>query len=88
MATAEKTSTKQNSDKELEALAHHLAEVLRITRAHPDIPAQLYNDIARGFSDFQNNTPNESEISDSEEVIRLQLVGGVKLRKAVKKGGE
>lgn len=46
-------------DAELDAFARHLAEALRLTRTRPDIPAQLYNDIAGAFTEFQNRTPNE-----------------------------
>lgn len=81
MTTKKHTATGED-DKELEALAHHLAEVLRITREHPDIPAQLYDDIAEGWNDFVNRTPPGGLINDSEEMIRLELIGGVRLRKA------
>ena len=47
-------------DAELEAFAHHLAEVLRIARKHTGIPSQLYNDINEAWTEFQNKTPNES----------------------------
>lgn len=86
--TTKKTITKpkgaKEPDAELDALAHHLAEVLRITRTHPDIPAQLYNDIAEAFTEFQNRTPNSCLIADSEALIRLELIGGVEQRRAAK----
>jgi hypothetical protein len=42
MKSTAKKGVKSTPDEELEVLAHHLAEVLRITRTHPDIPAHLY----------------------------------------------
>ena len=76
------------ADAELEAFAHHLAEVLRIARTHPDIPAQLYNDIAEAFNEFQNGTPKRCLITDSEAAIKIELVGGIAQRKAQKGGAK
>jgi hypothetical protein len=88
--TTKKGSTKPvkgKADADLEALAHHLSEVLRITREHPDIPARLYNGIAEAWTDFQNMTPDSNVITDSAEMIRLELFGGIAQRKAAAKGG-
>ena len=64
-------------DAELDALAQHLAEALRVTRMCPDIPAQLYNDIAGAFTGFQRRTPNEHLASHAEEIIKRCLIVGI-----------
>ena len=45
----------------LEAFARHLAEVLRIGRAHPDIPARLYNNLADAWNSGINELPSLGE---------------------------
>jgi hypothetical protein len=79
---------KPGGDAELEAFAHHLAEVLRIARTHPDIPSQLYNDIAEGWTEFVNRTPRGGPIADSEPMIKLGLFGGIEQRRAERGGAK
>ena len=58
---------------ELDALAFHLSEALRITRDHPALPSCLYNGIAEAVCDFENDMPSLARASETREHIALQL---------------
>jgi hypothetical protein len=79
-------STKKGSTKgkpkteDLDALAHHISEALRIMRESEHIPARIYNHFSEGFLDIQN-TVNDDEFLHSEPHVRLYLAA------LVKKGG-
>lgn len=76
--TTKKGSTKRPAkDKanaeEMETLAHHLSEALRIMRTSEVIPSRVYNDFAEAYNDLTNYT-NEDELIHSEPYIRLHLL--------------
>jgi len=75
MATKKTTprlgSAKDNA--ELQNFAHHLAEVIRIARDNPILPACLYNDLADAFCNFENNLPSLARVSESEPHILLTI---------------
>jgi hypothetical protein len=60
---------------ELEAFAHHLAEVLRIARTHPLLTTRFYRDLGGAWNECINElkTFSDSSIQESEEYIRLAL---------------
>ena len=53
--TKKKDSTKKTGAEELDAFAHHLAEVLRIARTHPALPARLYSALSTAWNDAQEH---------------------------------
>jgi hypothetical protein len=61
------------ADNSNEALSRHLAEVMRILRARPDLPSSLYNGLADGINDFQNDLPSGGEYQESEPHLKLML---------------
>jgi hypothetical protein len=81
MTTSKKVTTKRTpDDKELDALAHHISEALRIMRESEHIPVYIYNHFSEGFLDIQNHV-NDDEFLHSEPHVRLYLAA------LVKKGG-
>ena len=77
----------QAAKEELDAFAHHLAEVLRIARTHPDLTARLSNGLGDAWNDFANDMPDLSGFCQSEEYIQLALHTDQRQR-AQNKGGE
>lgn len=61
------------ADSELDALAFHLSEALRIARTHPGLPASLYNELAEAVNEHENRMPNSHRLCDSREYISLLL---------------
>jgi hypothetical protein len=68
-----KRTTKKTEAEELDALAHHIAEALRIMRESELIPARIYNDFADAWNEVCNFAIGESRVWDSEEYARLVL---------------
>jgi hypothetical protein len=73
---------------DLQDFAHHFAEAIRIARAHPMIPASLYNGLADALIDFENDLPSLSRLSESESHIILTLNAFIEqTRERTEKGG-
>ncbi len=70
---------------ELRDFAHHLAEVIRIARDSPILPACLYNDLADAFCNFENNLPSLARVSESEPHILLTI--NAFIEQTAEKGG-
>lgn len=76
----------QTDAAELQAFAHHFAEVLRIARTSALFPASFYNGLGQVWIEFENDLINAAPVTDSEEFIALALrMGAPKL--AARKGG-
>jgi hypothetical protein len=79
--TTKKTTTKKAAKgkaapEELDAFAHHLAEVLRIARPADSVPASLYNDLANAWNEFVNTAGAGiayRELHEGEAGVRLFL---------------
>jgi hypothetical protein len=65
---------------ELDALAHHIAETLRIMRDSEHIPARIYNDFADAWNELVNVAMSTAFL-ESETYTRLVLA------ELVSKGG-
>lgn len=68
---------------DLDALVHHLAEALRITRTHPGVPVSVYNKLGDLINDHITNPLLEQ--CDTFEFLQFALTkiaaqgkGGVK----------
>lgn len=61
-------------DAELQAFAHHLYEVLRISRTHPLLPSWLYNMIGEAWTEFENRNAHQAEFCERPEHILAALV--------------
>jgi len=83
--TTKKSSTKRPAKgkgaEEFDALAHHIAEALRILRESDYIPTRIYNDFADAWNELCNTVLSESRLWDSETYARLVL------SELAKKGG-
>jgi hypothetical protein len=75
-----------DADLELDAFAHHLSEVLRIARTHPDMPSQLYNDIADAWNEYVNTVIARANLWESEEYVRLVLAEEKRKKEAGEEG--
>ena len=85
--TTKKTSTKRPTKGKAPAevadegdsparFAYHLAEVLRIGRTAPFIPASLYNDLGNAWNEFVNTAGDGAafrELHEGEAGVRLLL---------------
>ena len=80
-----KTPTAQNQAAELDAFAHHLAEVLRIARTNPLLSTCFARDLSGAWNECINELKafRNSSIQESEEYIRLALK-----MEAEREGGE
>jgi hypothetical protein len=67
-----KTAAKDKATEELDALAHHISETLRIMGASESIPARVYNEFADALNNLYNLV-NDDELVHSEQHIRLYL---------------
>jgi hypothetical protein len=76
MTTKKKTqgATKGKAEaEELDAFAHHFAEVLRIARTNPSISTRFFNDLAEAWCDFENTISDSDTLHHDEEIIRVAL---------------
>jgi len=81
MPTTKKGSTKKTEAEELDALAHHISETLRILRTSEHFTARLYNDFADAWNEVCNSAVGLGHLWDSEAYARLVLA------ELAKKGG-
>ncbi len=70
--TADESATPADRD-ELQNFAHHLAEVIRIARNNPILPASHYNGLADALMNFENSLPSLARVSESEPHILLTV---------------
>ena len=77
--TTKKNTKKQGAqstpDAELDAFAHHMAEVLRIARSNPLLTTRFSRDLSSAWNECINElkTFSDSTLQESEEYIRLAL---------------
>jgi hypothetical protein len=87
--TTKKVSTKGTRAKsadELDAFAHHFAEVLRIARTSEAFSVHFSNALGDAWNDFNNEMPSLTGFYHSEEYIRLALTTAMRQRKDEKGG--
>lgn len=70
--TTRRPATSKAAANELDALAHHIAEALRIMRESELIPARIYNDFADAWNELAN-VATSTAFLESEVYTRLIL---------------